>query len=108
MQNVGDAGDRVRDRLLTPIQIQLRTRQPTCDSIAVIAQLEVEFHTDRCLGVGARESNGVAPSPRGLVAIQSPRDCLEYRRLACAVRTDDAGDSGSEFDRGTARAAGSW
>src|SRR3954447_15552995 len=63
-------------------------------------ELEVELHAHRRAWRRARESNGVARTASRGIAVQRPRDGFEQRRLAGAVRADDAGEARLERDDG--------
>ena len=64
------------------------------------AELEVELDLHRCAGLRAIRANRIARSARRRHAVQRPRDRLEHRRLAGAVRPDDARDPRLEIDSG--------
>ena len=61
-------------------------------------QSEIELDLDRRPRSGAHETNRIPTAANRLVAIKRPRDRFEDGRLAGAVWTDDAGETGLEMN----------
>ena len=98
MQEVVHGTDRRRDRRRGAVEEELGVRQATRDEIPMSAQLEVELDFHRRARRRAIGADRLARAARGRHAVQRPRNALEDRRLAGAVRADDAGDAGVELD----------
>jgi hypothetical protein len=91
LQKLGDAGNGVGYRRFGAIQIELRTGEPATNAIAVRPELEVQLHLDGRAGARAHEADRIAVPADRLISIERPGDRFEDRRLAGAVRADDAG-----------------
>ena len=91
LEGIGDDG---------AVLVQLGIVQPALDAIPVTTEAEFELHADRGAGFGAHVANGVLVAARRGIAVDRPRDRFEQRRLAGAVRPDDAGDPVTEHDFG--------
>src|SRR5262245_66484184 len=64
------------------------------------AELEIEIDAYLGARAGAEPLDGLARSARRRHAVERPRDGLEQRRFARAVRADDSRDARVEVDAG--------
>ena len=97
-EQIAHPGEGVGDGSGRAVEEQLRVRQPPVDQVTMAAELEVELHANLRPRASAVEADGIArPACRGCT-IQRPRDGLEDRRLARAVRSDDPRETGVEVE----------
>src|SRR5689334_11146707 len=100
LQQVVGCGDRIRDRIVRAVEIDFSTGKTSHNSIAVRPQLELELDFYGRASTRSDEANRIAIATDGGVAVQRPRNRLQNRRLAGAVRTNDAGKTALESDPG--------
>src|ERR1700737_383269 len=98
LEKLGHTGNGIGDRGLGAIQVELGAGQPADDAISVRSELEVQLHLDGRACAGAHEPNRIAIAANRLIPVERPGDRFENRRLASAVRADDARETSIEAD----------